>query len=277
MHPVRSRMLALTTLATFSLAAAAGVTKTPAEVRAMLEAAAKSGDAAAQFRLGQWLENDAAGKTADVSQKELEEASHWYLLAANQDFAAAQNNLGAMYLDGRGVGRDEGLAQSYYRRAAQQGNAESETNLALLILRKHTPGEAHEALDWLTRAAKQGFAPAEAQLAQIYLDGMLLPPDDAQAVELFREAAVQHYAWGEYGYALMLQSGTGTTRDLVDAGVWMQRAADQQLPPALFDLSTMLDLGLGMPSDKKRAAILLHRAAQLGEPRAIARLRSEKS
>jgi TPR repeat protein len=240
-----------------------------------LRSQALSGDAVSQFRYGEWLENDAATKPVNAARAEFKEAAKWYQLAADQDLAAAQNNLGAMYLDGRGVPEDAVMAQSYYRRAAQRGSVEGETNLSLLILKRRVPGSVEEGISWLDSAARQGFAPAEAQLAQIYQDGVLVSPDPSRALQLFQHSAEANYAWGEYGYALLLQAGTGTPRDPAGAALWMQRAADQDLPAALFDLSTMLATGSGLPSDKKRATMLLHRAAELGEPRAKARLADE--
>jgi uncharacterized protein len=259
------------------LASAAGASSESGrqDIRTTLRNQAMTGDPVNQFRFGEWLENDAAVEPADAARAELKEAAKWYQLAADQDLAAAQNNLGAMYLDGRGVPADAVMAQSYYRRAAQRGNAEGEMNLALLILTKRIPGNVGEGISWLGSAARQGFAPAEAQLAQIYLDGVLVSPDYVRAHELFQRAAEAGYTWGEYGYAQLLQSGIGSPRDPTGAAQWMQRAAEQDLPAALFDLSTMLDTGSGLPPDKKRATMLLNRAAELGEPRAKARLAAE--
>jgi len=258
-----------------ALAAGASTEFSGGDIQGTLNSQALSGDPVNQFRYGEWLENDAALKSGETARAEFKEAAKWYQLAADQDLAAAQNNLGAMYLDGRGVPEDAVMAQSYYRRAAQRGNAEGETNLSLLILKKRVPGSVEEGISWLDSAARQGFAPAEAQLAQIYLDGVLVSPDPIRAFQLFQQSAEASYVWGEYGYALLLQEGTGTARDPTSAALWMQRAADQDLPAALFDLSTMLETGSGLPSDKKRATMLLHRAAELGEPRAKARLATE--
>ena len=44
------------------------------------------------------------------------EAARLYQLAAEQDHAMAQNNLGVMYEQGRGVERDEALAARWYRK-----------------------------------------------------------------------------------------------------------------------------------------------------------------
>lgn len=248
-----------------------------AQTLAVLQKRAAGGDAEAQFRLGQYLEDDARTLGPVAAAAQLADAASWYKAAADQGQGAALNNLGAMLVDGRGVPQDAQQAASYYRRGAQMGNHEAETNLALLILKKRIPGASDEALQGLKDASAAGFAPAQAQLAQIYLDGLLVSPDDRKAAELFRQAALQHYAWGEYGYALMLQSGSGVARDLPAAESWMQRASNAGLPVAKYDLARMLEMGLGVPADKKRADALFIEAAKLGEPRAEERLRGGTS
>ena len=45
---------------------------------------------------------------------------------ALQGDAAAQFNLGLMYAQGRGVAQDYGVAASWYRKAADQGNADAQ-------------------------------------------------------------------------------------------------------------------------------------------------------
>ena len=57
------------------------------------------------------------------------EAVHWYRLAAEQGFAAAQFNLGVMYTRGRGVPEDAREAVRWYRLAAEQGHAGAQAAL----------------------------------------------------------------------------------------------------------------------------------------------------
>ena len=47
----------------------------------------------------------------------------WYRLAADQGDAFAQNNLGGMYANGRGVPQNYAEAVKWYRKAADQGAA----------------------------------------------------------------------------------------------------------------------------------------------------------
>jgi TPR repeat protein len=60
------------------------------------------------------------------------EAVRWYRAAAEQGHRDARNNLGSMYEQGRGVGKDLGQAARLYRAAAEAGDAAAQLNLARL-------------------------------------------------------------------------------------------------------------------------------------------------
>jgi hypothetical protein len=55
----------------------------------------------------------------------------WYRKAADQGDADAQNNLGAMYGNGEGVAKDDAEAVKWFRKAADQGNASAQLNLGM--------------------------------------------------------------------------------------------------------------------------------------------------
>ena len=66
-----------------------------------------------------------------VSQ-DYSEAVKWYRKAAEQGDAEAQNNLGQMYRNGYGVSKDYSEAIKWYRKAARQGNETAKKNLRIL-------------------------------------------------------------------------------------------------------------------------------------------------
>ena len=51
---------------------------------------------------------------------------------AEQDYAAAQFNLGVMYGNGQGVSQDYKIARELYTRAAELGNLEAQLNLGIV-------------------------------------------------------------------------------------------------------------------------------------------------
>jgi len=64
--------------------------------------------------------------------KDSEEAAQLYQKAANQGYAAAQNNLGYLYENGDGVPTDFAKAEQLYQKAADQGNQAAIANLKRL-------------------------------------------------------------------------------------------------------------------------------------------------
>ena len=62
----------------------------------------------------------------------------WYRKAADQGDADAQFNLGGQYARGHGVAKDVAEAARWYRKAADQGDSEAAIKLRLLM-RVHAP------------------------------------------------------------------------------------------------------------------------------------------
>ncbi len=56
-------------------------------------------------------------------------AIEWWLKAANQGDAEAQNNLGYSYANGFGVPKDTNIARQWYLKAIAQGDKTAQINL----------------------------------------------------------------------------------------------------------------------------------------------------
>ena len=93
------------------------------EIDSVLLAAAKSGNADAQFLLASAFEKGEGVKRND------EEAAKWYKKSAKQGVAEAQVNLGFMYAMGEGVGLDYGEAVKWWLMAANKGNSRAQGGL----------------------------------------------------------------------------------------------------------------------------------------------------
>jgi TPR repeat protein len=57
--------------------------------------------------------------------QDLAAAADWYRKAAQQGFVDAQTNLGMMYYHGQGVSRNHDEAAKWFRLAADQGDSEA--------------------------------------------------------------------------------------------------------------------------------------------------------
>ncbi|MES2149420.1 MAG: tetratricopeptide repeat protein [Pseudomonadota bacterium] len=111
-------------------------------------------------------------------------------------------------------------------------------------------GDLIAAIALWTRAAGQGYAPAQARLGDI-LDKS---EDDEDAVDWYRKAAAQNNAAGIYGLGQMYAKGEGVPKDLAQARDLTLRAAKLEHVPAIATLMDALRSGgLGFAVNKAEA------------------------
>jgi uncharacterized protein len=60
-------------------------------------------------------------------------AAYWHWKAAEAGLAEAQDNLGDLYMTGRGVPKGKQLAEQWFRKAAAQGYPRAKINLSMLL------------------------------------------------------------------------------------------------------------------------------------------------
>jgi TPR repeat protein len=98
-------------------------------------------------------------------------AAHWYGIAAAEGHALAQNNLGLMYFEGRGVRKSYSEAACWYELSAAQGCAQAQNNLA--VMKYFGLGTARDPIgaeELLMLSAAQGHEQACYTLATLNLD-----------------------------------------------------------------------------------------------------------
>ncbi len=76
------------------------------------------------------------------------------------------------------------------------------------------------AVELYRKAAKQGLAQAQFNLALMYDDGEGIAPDDAKAVKLYRKAAEQGHEDAINNLGYMYENGEGVKQDPVEAYAW---------------------------------------------------------
>ena len=125
-------------------------------------------------------------------KKNYSEALKWYRKAAEQGNAEAQINLGGMYLYGKGVPQDNSKAVKWFRKAAEQENAMAQKNIGWLYEQgKGVPQDDSEAVKWFRKAAEQGDEEARAYLGWMYEKGRGVLQDNSEAVKWYKKAAEQ--------------------------------------------------------------------------------------
>jgi hypothetical protein len=131
----------------------------------------------------------------------------WYLNLAEKGKlrnAREQYELGRMYHDGDGVALDLMEAAKWYRKAAEQGNAD-----------------------------------AQLRLGRMYHVGDGVALDLVEAAGWFRESAERGNASAQFALGSMYQYGTGVGLDLTEAAKWYRKSADQGDAGAQFALSLL--------------------------------------
>jgi hypothetical protein len=94
----------------------------------------------------------------------------------------AQISLGYAYADGIGVPKDRAEAVRWWRKAADQGNAEAQNSLGVAYASgEGVPQDFSEAVLWYRRAADQGDPAAQLNLGVSYGNGTGVPQDFAEA------------------------------------------------------------------------------------------------
>ncbi|MEA2840829.1 MAG: localization factor PodJL [Methylobacteriaceae bacterium] len=158
----------------------------PKDNIAGLQSLAVTGDASAQYELGQRY---AEGRTVTRDPKL---ATQWFEKAANQGLAPAQYRMGSAYEKGIGVTRDLNLSKMWYQRAADSGNVRAMHNLAVLIA-EGTDGKPDYpgAANWFKQGAEYGVRDSQFNLAILYARGLGVGQNLVQSYVWFTLAAKQ--------------------------------------------------------------------------------------
>ena len=126
-------------------------------------------------------------------QGNYETAAVWYKKAANQNNAEAQNMLSLMYSDGLGIEKDMRQARLLSEAAVKNGlkGGIAETNLGWWYLTGESghPRDLQLAHEWNRRGAKAGHANASANLALIYAAGLGRDRDITTSLYCLRKSA----------------------------------------------------------------------------------------
>jgi|CXWL01.1.fsa_nt_gi TPR repeat protein len=117
----------------------------------------------------------------------------------------------------------------------------------------------------LEAEAKADDVPSQEALAQIYRDGLGVPPDPARAFTWAKRAGELGSARAQYWLGNMYELGLGTTADPAQALMWFQKAAEQGLAGAANNVGVLYIQGHGVAADPAEAARWFLRAADGGD------------
>lgn len=200
-----------------------------------------------------------------VAQSE-EEAVKWYRESADQGNPYAMSNLAYCYQNGRGVEVDYKQASFWFRKSSDLGNVIAQYALSSnYYYGRGVTKDLVEANRWLQMAADNGYVIAQARLGYNYENGDGdMPKDLAVAAKWYRKAADQGYGIAQVNLAGLYERGDGVLKDEAEAFKLYGKAAKQNIAEADFGLGLMYLDGRGVAKNDAEAYRKIASAADRG-------------
>ena len=198
-------------------------------------------------------------------------AAKWFRKAADRKHAAAQFQLGKLYLAGLGVEKNPAEAEKCFqraafglRRSAQKGNAREQFLLGECCMNGWgLEKDEKKAVEWYTKAANAKYTPAQCTLGDCYLNGRGVEKDEKKAVEWYRKAERKDssamIALGE-----CCMNGRGVKKDEKRGLMYYRMAARKGDVRAKYALGRFYEVGIGVEQDKAEAVEWYCKAAEQG-------------
>lgn len=122
-----------------------------------------------------------------IVEKSYEESFNWDLKAAKQGLLVAHYNIGCQYRYGIGVKRSKSKALKWFLGAGHTGEKHSQYELGCM----YKQIDEYEAFRWFKKSAEQSYAPAQAELGEMYLRGVGTFQDDRHGIFWLQKAMDQ--------------------------------------------------------------------------------------
>lgn len=214
--------------------------------RAIAEAIAKKGDARAMAMLGLFYQKG-LGVEADLNK-----AVEWYADAADKNNIDAQYSLAEIYLSGELGEADPERGRFWLLKAAGQGKPEAEHRLGLLAA-SETPPDWTEAVERFRKAAEQGYADSQYNLGVLYAEGKGVEQNKIKAGEWFAKAAIKGHPDAALDYGIMVFRGDGVKKDEKVGAEWLLVSAKRGNPVAQNRVARLYATGRVFPLDPAEA------------------------
>lgn len=122
---------------------------------------------------------------------EYSQAFDLFLTEARKGDTAAEFWIGKCYEQGEGVNKSYQSAIEWYMKAAEQGHATAQYNLAYRYYHENNGLTRKKAFYWYRKAAEQGLVEAQFKLATMYYEGIGTEVDYDMAKAWLEKAAAQ--------------------------------------------------------------------------------------
>jgi hypothetical protein len=195
-----------------------------------------------------------------------------WLALAEQGVADAQFNVGAMYMNGRGVKADGKQAIPWLEKAAAQGLVDAYYSLGRLYqVGQDVPADPAKAASYLKVAAEAGQSRAMKHLGQVLLR---LPADGpgAEARGWLSKAIAAGDLGARYWLGMSYLQGQGGAQDVNKGIAELTAATEERNISAMIVLANLYEQGSLVEQNDRLAFRFFTRAAQLGNDEAQVRL-----
>ncbi len=193
------------------------------------------------------------------------EAGKWIGLAAMLDYAPAQYAYGVYVLNS--TPSDPAQAARYFSRGAELGEAEAQNELGKLYVQgRGVPQDVASALRLFQLSADGGSVNGLTNLGVVYREGMITARDNTKAAGYLAKAADRGHPLAQFVLAEMYLKGEGVKQDNTHAVALYKNAADQAFARAEIELGWLHGTGrAGLPVNAQEATRLYDLAAQHGD------------
>ena len=225
-----------------------------------------AGDPNAEFEIGDWYCYGSYGKRVSLKL-----AAKWYLEAAKQGNASAQQAIGELYEFGEGVQPDHVKALDWIRKATPE-YPRSAMSIAYdykMGLRKSTrggctrfddaPRDPFKAVEWYRIVAEAGDVQAQTDLGELYEHEPVVQNFE-EALHWYRKAA-ETYGAAMADLAHLYATGTGVPQDYEEAAKWYRKAVERDGYSGQYELGLLYEQGLGVAQDRDEAMEFYYGAA----------------
>jgi TPR repeat protein len=185
-------------------------------------------------------------------------------VSAREGQVDAQNQLGLVSAL-LGKGTDIRQARHWFEKAARRGYAPAQVNLAVIYINGWGTAQNYgAALNWLTAAAKQGALRAYADLGVLYMNGWGVRRDYAEARKYLELAAKAGDSGAQSNLGYLYDGGLGVVQDYALAAHWYHLAAENGHALGQHNLAVMFLRGQGVRQSYQQAFYWFEKAAQQG-------------
>jgi uncharacterized protein len=184
-------------------------------------------------------------------------------VSAREGQVYAQNGLVSALVLGKGT--DIRQARHWFEKAARHGNAPAQVNLAVIYIKGWGTAQNYAAaLNWLTAAAKQGQPSAYANLGILYMNGWGVRRDHAEARKYLEVAAKGGDSGAQSNLGYLYDRGLGVVQDYALAAHWYHLAAENGNALGQNNIADLLLRGQGVRQSYQEAFHWFEKAAQQG-------------